>query len=182
MRVLRIGASVLVLVATVLGCALLTTLVPVDHWGFAISVNFLFMACFTLIYGGIHSPAYSSAYFEAGPFERGGDIYRWIGASHFRSLLHVSGWHRLTWGRRPLGGTLESLQDFEYRTKGSELVHLFAAICVAGVTVWVGWRHSLGDIVWLVPSNLLLNVYPVLLQRYNRPRVATLIQRKRIRG
>jgi hypothetical protein len=178
MRLMRFAASIIVLAVTVLGCALITTAVPVDHWGFAIAVNFLFMACFTLIYGVLHSPAYSSAYFEARPCERGGDLYLWIGAPLFRTLLHVTGWHRLTWGRRPIGGTLEALQDFEYRTKGSELVHLFAAICVAAVTIWIGWRHSLRDTVWLVSFNVLLNVYPVLLQRYHRPRVTCLIQRK----
>ena len=51
-------------------------------------------------------------------------------------------------------------------------------ICVAGVTVYVGWRHSIRDTLWLVPSNILFNVYPVLLQRHNRPRVADLIRRK----
>jgi hypothetical protein len=178
MRVLRMAASALVLIGTVLCCALLTETIPVAHWGFAISVNFLFMACFTLIFGVLHSPAYGSDYFKARAFERDGEIYRRFGSSLFRSMLGSSGWHRLTWGSRPLSGTLKSLQDFEYRTKGSELVHLLTMICVAGVTVYVGWRHSLRDTLWLVPSNVLLNVYPVLLQRHNRPRVAGLIRRK----
>lgn len=175
---MRLAASILVLLGTLFICAWLTATIRVDHWGFAISVNFLFMACFTLIFGVLHSPAYSSAYFEARPFERDGAIYRWFGASLFRSLLWSSGWHRLTWGSGPLDGTLTSLRDFEYRTKGAELVHLLAMICVAGVTVYIGWRHSIRDTLWLVPSNILFNLFPVLLQRHNRPRVAGLIRRK----
>jgi hypothetical protein len=145
-------------------------------------VNFLFMACFTLIFGVLHAPDYTSSYFDARPFELEGNLYRSFGVPLFRRLLHLTGWHRLTWGRRPLGGTLDSLQDFKYRTKGSEFVHLLSAICVAGVTMWIGWRYSLGHIKWLVPSNILLNVYPVLLQRYQRPRVTRLIERKRAQG
>ena len=175
---MRSAASLLLLLGTLIFSAWLAETIRVDHWGFAISVNFLFMACFTLIFSVLHTPAYSSAYFEARPFERDGAIYRWFGASLFRSLLRSSGWHRLTWGGRPLDGTLTSLRDFEYRSKGAELVHLLAMICVAGVTVYVGWRHSISGTLWLVPSNILFNVYPVLLQRHNRPCVAGLIRRK----
>jgi len=176
---MRSAASLLLLLGTLIFSAWLAETIRVDHWGFAISVNFLFMACFTLIFGVLHTPAYASAYFEARSFERGGRFYRLFGVHHYRTLLRVIGWEKLTRGDRAVDFNLKSLEDFAYATKGSELIHTLTAMVVAVITVWIGWRHSPEHIRWLVPSNVLLNVYPVLLQRYNRPRVNRQIRRKR---
>jgi hypothetical protein len=178
-QILRIAASVLLLLGTLLFCSWLAVTIRVDHWGFAISVNFLFMACFTLIFSVLHTPAYSSDYFEARSFERGGRLYRRFGVHHYQTLLRVIGWEKLTRGDRAIAGDLRSLEDFEYANKGSELIHTLAAMFVAVITIWIGWRYSPDHTRWLIPANVLLNVYPVLLQRYNRPRVHQLIRRKR---
>jgi hypothetical protein len=177
MRVLRTIIAVLVSLGALIFCAWLATVVRVGHWGFSISVTFLFMALFTFILGALFQPAYVSAYFTPRPFERNGAIYRWFGIRLYASALRVIGWEKIIRKDQAITLDVESLQGFEHWTRGAETVHTLAAIVVAGMTVWVGAVHSLGETKWLVLSNLLFNVYPVMLQRYNRARVTRLLRR-----
>jgi hypothetical protein len=178
MRPLKLAIAVLLFFGSLLFCVGLARIVPVDHWGFAISINFLFMAYFTLLFGKLFIPAYSSGYFTPRPFERNGSVYRWLGVTYYVVLLRLIGWEKLLRKDQPIKNSLESLKVFEATTRGSEVIHVCAAISVAAFTIWVAWRYSVGHIHWLVLLNILVNVYPVLLQRYNRPRVNRLIRLK----
>jgi hypothetical protein len=175
MRLLKIAISAILLVGAVIFCVWLAETVSYGHWGFSISVSFLFMLVFSLIFGTVFKPAYSSGYFTSKPFERGGTIYRWFGVKQYIFLLRLIGWERLLRKDQPIKNNLESLAKFEATTRGSETAHLLAALMVALITIWFGWKHSFRHIQWLVLSNIFFNVYPVLLQRYNRPRVSRLI-------
>jgi hypothetical protein len=136
------------------------------------------MALFTLLFGTLFSPDYSSEYFTSKPFERDGSVYRWCGVTYYQLALRRIGWERIIRKGQPIKNDLESLKKFEGATRGSEAVHLFAAVFVAAVTIWSAWRYSTSRIHWLVLSNILLNVCPVMLQRYNRARVSRLIRLK----
>jgi hypothetical protein len=146
--------------------------VPAGHWGFAISVTFLFIAIFTVIFDFLLKPKLTAAYFNCRPFERGGSLYRWLGVRYYASALRRIGWERFRRQERPITHDRESITQFERWTRGAEAVHTCAAIAVAGITVWVGFTRSPSDTMWLVLSNVLFNVYPVMLQRYNRARIA----------
>ena len=145
--------------------------VPVGHWGLSISVTFLFIAVFTVIFDFLLEPKLSSAYFDSRPFERDGSLYRWFGVRYYASVLRRIGWENIRRQERPITRDMESIIQFEHWNRGAEAVHTLAAIVVAGITVWVGFIRSPGDTKWLVLSNVLFNVYPVMLQRYNRARV-----------
>jgi hypothetical protein len=136
------------------------------------------MLVFTLLFDTLFTPNYSSEYFTSKPFEQEGSIYRWFGVKFYISILKLIGWEKIIRKGQPIKNNLESLTKFEFWTKGSETVHLFSAIFVTAVTIWIAWRYSFSHIKWLVLSNVLLNVYPVLLQRYNRPRINRLIRRQ----
>jgi hypothetical protein len=173
MLILKVAVAVVVLVGALSFCV---RFVPVGHWGFAVAVNFLFMMFFTVV-DLICSPSYASVYFAARPFERNGAIYRWFGVDAYRWMLRRIGWEAILRNDLPIRKDLESLSRYEGLTRASEAIHLAAAASVAVVTVWVAWRHSVAVIGWLVLVNILVNVYPVLLQRSNRPRVRRVIER-----
>jgi hypothetical protein len=175
MKAPRLAISILVLLTTILICVWLAGIVPVDHLGFAVSINFLFMLAFTLIFDTVLKPDYSSGYFEPKPFERGGTIYRWFGVKYYVSILRLIGWEKSLRKNAPIENNLESLMRFDATTRGSEMIHLLSAVFVAALTVWIAAKHSIRDIHWLVLVNVLVNGYPVMLQRYNRPRVRRLV-------
>jgi hypothetical protein len=171
MRNLRTATALLLILGALSLCVWLAKYVPVGHWGFSISVTFLFIAVFTVIFDFLLKPKLTSAYFNSWPFERGGSLYRWFGVRYYASALRRIGWEKIRRQERPITRDMESIIQFERWTRGAEAVHALAAIAVAGITVWVGFIGSPSDTKWLVLSNVLFNVYPVMLQRYNRPRV-----------
>jgi len=178
MQALKFAAAGVILAGTLYLCVWATDFIAIDHWGYAIAVNFLFMIVFWSWFGALFTPDFSSGYFAIRPFEQNGVVYRWLGVKYYVSVLRLIGWERILRQEIPINTRLYSLRKYEYSTKGSEAAHLLATLCVATLTVWAALQFSLAHIHWLVLFNIVLNVYPVILQRYNRPRVARLIRRK----
>ena len=58
------------------------------------------------------------------------------GVGLYRSRDSGENWEKITRGDRAIAGDLRSLEDFEYATKGSELIHTLAAMFVAVITIW----------------------------------------------
>lgn len=121
------------------------------------------------------------AYFEVHRFERSGKVYEALGVLLFRRLAPDGDWanrwerranprYRLIRGRR-------SAAEFVARTEQSERGHivLLALGTVSAAFAWsLGWH---GWAVYLSVGNLVVNVYPVLLQRYTRARIHALLSR-----
>jgi hypothetical protein len=177
MRALRTALAILLVLGGLLFTAWLANSIPVDHWGFAVSVNFLFMALFTFVFDRLLNPDFTSGYFDSRPFEQDGSIYRWCGLRHYASLLRLIGWERIRRTDQPITSEIESLRGFERWTRGAESVHALSAIVVAAITISIRLIRSSSDIKWLVLSNVLFNVYPVMLQRYNRARIERILGR-----
>lgn len=122
------------------------------------------------------------AYFEVHPFERSGKVYEALGVLIFRRFAPDGDWanrwerrtnpsHRLIRNRR-------SAAEFVVRTEQSERGHvvLLALGIVSAVFAWrLGWH---GWAVYLSVGNLVVNVYPILLQRYTRSRIQALLHRE----
>lgn len=157
-------------------CIGLAEIIPATHWGYAISVNFLFMMAFTLLFDGVLKPTFASPYFSCHTLEQNGRIYRWAGIRGYVWLLRGIGWERLQRKDAPIKARLESLCGFERITRSSEAIHSLAAVCVTTCAVWAGVRYSAQSAIWLCLVSLLVNVYPVMLQRHNRPRVQRAIR------
>jgi hypothetical protein len=136
------------------------------------------MIVFTVIFEHLIPPVFLSKYFLSKPFEREGSIYLWIGVRYYKYLLRLIGWEKIIRKGQPMKNHLPSLINYRIWTQGSEAIHLFASIFVIAYTIWIGWRYSIGDIYWLIIFNIIVNVYPAILQRYNRPRVDRLIRNK----
>lgn len=75
--------------------------------------------------------------------------------------------------RRWVTSTLQSLCQYEQRTRLNELIHLIGFV---GCAVLITSKFSLGSLTvfWLILAlalNLILGLWPVVLQRYNRLRL-----------
>ncbi len=142
---------------------------------FAWVLNFMLMM-FVLMFTETLKSACTSNYFKEQNWEQKGKIYEQLGIHFFRKLLVIVGWEKLNKKENPVKNNLAALVHLEYRTKQSELGHLIIFFIVGGFAIYVAIRYSFSASAWLIFLNLLLNFYPILLQRYNRPKLQRAIQ------
>ncbi len=122
-----------------------------------------------------------AGYFRMRSFEQSGRIYEWLGIRRFRRFV-PDGDLANRWARRvnPAYRVIRSRRDaeaFVYRTEQSERGHLVLLLLgvVSAVYAWrIGWQ---GWAVYLSAGNLVVNLYPILLQRYTRTRLDAVLRR-----
>lgn len=116
------------------------------------------------------TPEASNAYFRIRSFEY--QLYLIIGVDAFRRVLGAVGWNRSIDSGRGYDRTRASVPRLISGTISSELGHLTGAgliALVAGVAV-VQQRTDLA--IWLVVIAVPVHIYPILIQRLVRAKVA----------
>lgn len=155
--------------------ALLAYLQGFTTFTFAWALNFmLMMGVSTLMQ--TFKPGLTANYFDAKAWETDGKLYRWFGVNGYRKLLVWVGWEKLQRAGSPVKKDLQALRLLEYNTRQSELGHLLIFYIVLGFTVFVVYQHGLKQSLWLISLNLILNIYPIFVQRFNRPRLQRAIE------
>lgn len=148
----------------------------ISSLSYAITINFLLMIWISLI-ELLLKPTLKSSYFDSKSIEREGKIYKYFGVHYYRKLLVISGWEKERKEKTPINKKLTALEYYEYRTRASEFGHGIIAIIIALISIYVFIAYSLKDTIWLVLLNIFLNIYPIIVQRYNRPRVQQVIEK-----
>jgi hypothetical protein len=147
----------------------------VAYWQGLHSFVFAWVLNFMLMMGVLHftqtfQPRLSSSYYHSKKWEVEGKIYKWFGVHGFRKMLVWVGWEKLNKASRPVKKNLNALKQLEYGTRQSEFGHLIIFFVVLPVALFVGAYYGFRQSLWLHLLNILLNVYPIAVQRYNRPR------------
>lgn len=120
-------------------------------------------------------------YFRVFGFERSGRLYELLGVRAFRKFA-PNGDLANRWERRKdptfrMIRCRKSAVAFILRTKQSERGHivLLALGAISAAYAWsMDWQ---GWAVYLSAGNVMVNVYPILLQRYTRSRIDGLLRR-----
>lgn len=149
--------------------------IPMDGFAFAWALNFLLMACVFAFTESLNSPL-NSFYYDEKQWEKNGQIYEHLGINVFRKMLVWTGWEKLNRKSNPVKKSTTSLIKLHHQTKKSELGHLIILFLVIGFNVFVAFKFGILKSLWLLILNILLNLYPILLQRYNRPRLERIIK------
>jgi hypothetical protein len=135
------------------------------------------MAAFLLLSVAAALPALRlpDSYFRPRRFEREGRLYVPLGVVPFKRYLT---WEdpflralRAGEPRPRVGAGSESLRDFLARSRRNEAVHLGLLLAAVPPCVYAFARGWTGLGIFLGAANLVFNLYPILVQRYNRPRV-----------
>ncbi len=142
---------------------------------FAWILNLLLMMC-ALTFTEALKSQFTSTYYEEKKWERKGKIYEFLGINFFRKLLVWIGWEKLNKKSNPIEKNTKSLIHLQYRTKQSEFGHIIIMVIVLGFSVFVIFKFGIRESLWLLALNILLNLYPIFLQRYNRPRLERAIK------
>ena len=153
----------------------LSELVGIADPLFPVCVLFLTMGWSTLI-NDIWKPTLRSPWFGPQPFEVGGKLYRGLGVPAFQSLLRRIGWERIT---RDRGARFERspsvASQWEHRSRLSEFAHLMGILAVFPILISMILTWSPMAAAYLVFWTIPLHGYPIMLQRYNRPRYQRVI-------
>ena len=159
-----------IIIAAIVSVFALTHFMKMHSFAYAWALNFLLMMWVSAFVEVLKSPLASTYYNEKG-WEQKGRIYELIGINYFRKLLVLIGWEKVIRKSNPIEKSTATLVNLHHQTKKSELGHLIIWYIVLGFTVFVAFQFGVLKSIWLLILNILLNLYPVFLQRYNRPRI-----------
>ncbi len=156
------------------------TVVAVALWKGLYSFLFAWVLNFMLMMGVLFitqtfKPRLKSPYYNSKKWENEGKIYKRFGVDEFRKVLVWVGWEKLNKPSNPVKKDLDALKHLEYSTRQSEFGHLIIFFIVLIFTFIVAIKYGIKQSLWLLFLNIILNVYPIGIQRHNRPRLRKII-------
>ncbi len=170
----KISVLVLIVIISIGLVYALVLFTKIESFSFAVALNFLLMASVLTFTETLKSPL-TSAYFNENAWERRGKIYDSLGINFYRKLLVWIGWEKMNKKTKPVEKNINTLINLHYRTKQDELNHIIIMLVVLGFNIFVAFRFGIAKSLPLLILNILLNIYPIFLQRYNRPRIERII-------
>lgn len=147
---------------------------------FAFLVNWLAMS-WVAIAGHSINFSFPSRYYDIKAFELTGKIYENLGIRLFKRLVR----------RGPLSifsstlrfqkdRTLSVLQYLDIEMRKAETGHMFIFLIMLLIVSYALLSGRLDAAIWILGFNVIINGYPIMLQRYNRIKIQKLIQRKNV--
>lgn len=103
-------------------------------------------------------------------------LYRRLGVLGFMRLLRRVGWERANRQAKKFDGTRTSLVAYERGTRSSEFNHAALGLVGFGLFGGAAALRAWDTAAWLLAVNMVLHVYPVMLQRTMRARVQGLLR------
>ncbi|MEB2781774.1 hypothetical protein U3A58_15355 [Algoriphagus sp. C2-6-M1] len=160
------------------------TVAAVALWQGLHSVLFAWVLNFMLMFGVLYitetfKPSLISTYYNSKKWEAEGRFYKLFWVDEFRKILVWVGWEKLNKASNPVNKNLDTLKQLEYRTRQSEVGHLIIFFIVLIFNFVVVFKYGIIQSLWLLFLNIVLNVYPIGVQRYNRPRLQKIINRNK---
>ena len=147
----------------------------------ALVLNWL-LVCWIASASRIFPLSLSLAYYRIKAFEGGGQVYERLGIRLVRKFLR-RGPLRILSPKLRLSNrvTLDTLWDLECEMRCAETIHVLAFALATSIGVYAGIRSGLGA-VWILLVNIVINLYPIMLQRYNRIKLDGVKHKQQARG
>ena len=154
------------MVSIVFLCSLAGSGFPAGAFALAWGPNGLFLSAF--MRGALHLPRFLVPVRPIEPV-----LYRWVGVGLVKRIVATRIWPLLFCGKPPPKprNRQELLDRTELSTKGADVCHGATFILAFFVALFYLAVGLFSEAVWIFAFNLLLNGYPVMLQRVNRWRV-----------
>jgi hypothetical protein len=114
-------------------------------------------------------------YFDLWDFERDGRFYEHLGIRWFKRFATKGDyWNR--WRRRSdpsfrIVRDFNSAIEWEARTRFNERVHLCSLFVGLVIMAWLYFQNEYTWLVVVFVAVLIWDIYPIMLQRYNRARI-----------
>jgi hypothetical protein len=168
-------------VATMAALALI--LWTVSSFGFrspvsAFLINWLAMSWMAVI-GQVAHLSFAPNYYHTKSFERTGQVYERFGIRLFKKLVRRGPLSIFSPTLRfPKEKTISALQGLLNEMRKAETSHALIFVLMLSVVGYGLLKGWLDAVVWTLLFNILVNGYPIMLQRYNRIKLQELIHRQ----
>ena len=116
-------------------------------------------------------------YYKTGNFEKSGRIYELLGVPFFLKLVRRGPFHILA-PEFEYTGKRELLPVLMEKARSAETIHIYVFITLLLLTAYAFYNGWFWSAIWILVYNIPLNVYPIMLQRYNRMRFKKVIEFK----
>ena len=144
----------------------------------AFLINWLAMSWMAVI-GQVVRFSFAPRYYQAKPFERAGQVYERLGIRFFKKLVRRGPLSIFSPTLRfPKEKTISALQDLLNEMRKAETGHALIFVLMllfVGYGLLKGWLDA---VAWILLFNILINGYPIMLQRYNRIKLQELIHQQ----
>lgn len=107
------------------------------------------------------------SYYRLKNIERLKFLYSILGVRIFQKFLLLT-FYRKKENKKYFNGTKSGIKDFDYNTRQSEFGHLIAFILIELLAITFLVKNLTILFLWIQPLNLLMNFYPIVLQRFHR--------------
>jgi Glycosyl-4,4'-diaponeurosporenoate acyltransferase len=122
--------------------------------------------------------ALPATYYVTRPFERTGQCYERLGIRRVRKFLRRGPLSILSPTLRlPKERTVSALRNVENQMRKAETAHMLTFSIMLLLAGYATVNGCLDAVLWLLFFDILINVYPIMLQRYNRTKVQELIRK-----
>ncbi len=144
-----------------------------DSFGFRSPISALVVNWFVLLWVAtvtlVTHLSFPSTYYNTKPFERTGQFYERVGIRLIKKILRRGPLRILSPTLQlPREKTVPALRNLENEMRKAETAHILTFILMlllAGYAAANGWLDA---VMWMLLFDILINVYPIMLQRYNR--------------
>ena len=100
-----------------------------------------------------------------------------IGVIAFMRLLRRIGWVAVTRDRKVFDGTRRTLASYGKATRHGENAHAWLFLITMAPTAWAITRGWCDAAFWIGSMSVVFHLYPVMLQRTQRARLAEILRR-----
>jgi len=166
----KIFILILIPILTISSTAALVYYIKIDTFPFAWAFNFMLMVFIPPFTDTLKSPL-TSSYYNEKTWEKRGKVYENLGINVFRKLLVLIGWEKIIRKAHPIEKNTQALVNLHLQTKKSEINHVIILFIVLGFNIFVAIKYGFIKSLSLLILNIILHLYPIMLQRYNRPRI-----------
>jgi hypothetical protein len=181
----RLTAAVIATVGTGIILLKLMEILGIGSFISALVLNFLLPMWILVVFilsGPDLTRPWLDFYFKSRRWERDGKFYLPLGILRFQTMLFSSNFYKDTlYSLRPPGYRVRNDGSFfqvaERNTRNAEAAHGACFLVVLGFAAYAGIIGSISGVVWLIATGIVWQLYPVLLQRYHRPRWRRLLNR-----
>ncbi|MDP4964340.1 MAG: hypothetical protein NWQ55_04665 [Salibacteraceae bacterium] len=104
-------------------------------------------------------------------------IHDWLGVKYFRKMLLLTFWGTKKNRKMFFNGTKAGIENFIHMTKQSEFGHLGALIVllILSIILLIQKHYLLVSVLTVI--NVIGNLYPIILQRFHRMRIASVFNK-----
>jgi hypothetical protein len=151
-----------------------------DAFGFrspvlALLLNWLAMSWVAIAGQAVHF-SLPQGYYAINTFERTGQLYERLGVRRFKRLVRRGPLAMFSPTLRfPKDRTIAALRHLDDEMRAAETGHVcifMLMLLFISAALLRGWFDAVG---WMLAFNIIINGYPVMLQRYNRIKLQELI-------